>query len=147
MPELPLFNSRKRQRTEPRALHPDETLQHQLKRPKVHPTTGSQPSSAFWDGLSKTWLTKGALRELNRRNNQAVSSQPRSPYRRARRFVTENFFAQLQKSRPIVQSASEFLRHCEPGTIENIKRFARIGGPDLSDLKGVSITRCPPTLF
>jgi hypothetical protein len=148
MPELSLFNSRKRQRTESRALHLSRTSQPQLKRSKLnHPITGSQPPSAFWDNLSKTWLTRGALRELNRRNNQSASSQPRSPYRRARRPVTRNSLAELKRNRQVIQSASDFLHHCEPRTLKDIKRFARNGGPDLSDLKGVSITRYSSTLI
>lgn len=142
MPELPLFNSRKRQRTEPRALHLNETSQPQLKRPKLnHPITRSQPPSVFWDNLSKTWLTRGALRELNRRNNQSASSQPRSSYRRARRPVTRNSLAELKRNRRVIQSVSDFLHHCEPRTLKDIKRFARYGGPDLSNLKNVSIMR------
>ena len=125
MPELQLSNPRKRQRTELGALNP------------------SQPPSAFWDNLSKTWLTRGALRELNRRNNQP-SSQPRSQYRRARRPLTRDFLAEL-RNRRVNQSASDFLHHCEPQTLKEIKRFARNGGPDLSDLKDVRIMRYPPT--
>ena len=146
MPELPLSNLRKRQRTEPCALQLNGTSQPQLKRQKLnHPTTGSQPPSAFWDNLSKTWLTRGALRELNRRNNQPASNQPRSQHRRARRPVTRNFLAELKKDRRVTQSASDFLGHCESETLKDIKRFARNGGPDLSDLKGVSIMRYLPT--
>ncbi len=146
MPELLLSNPRKRQRTEQYALQPNGTSQPQLKRQKLnHPTTGSQPP-AFWDNLSKIWLTKRALRELNRRNSQPVSIQPRSRYRRARRPVTRNFLAELKRNRRrVTQSASDFLRHCEPGTSKDIKRFARNGGPDLLDLKSVSILRYPPT--
>ena len=146
MPELPLSNPRKRQRTEPCALQLNGTSQPQLKRQKLnHPTTGSQPPSAFWDNLSKTWLTRGALRELNRRNTQPALSQPRSQHRRARRPVTRNFLAELKRNHQVTQSASDYLHHCQPRTLKDIKRFARNGGPDLSDLKGVSITRYLPT--
>ena len=142
MPELPLSNPRKRQRTELCALQLNGASQPQLKRQKLnHPTTGSQPTSAFWDNLSKTWLTRGALRELNRRNSRPASSLPRSQYRRARRPVTRKFLAELKRNRRVTQSASDFLRHCELGTLKDIKQFARNGGPDLSNLRGVSITR------
>ena len=117
----------------------------QFKRQKLnHPTTGSQPS-VFWDNLSETWLTRGAVKELNRRNNQPTSSQPRSQHRRARLPVTRNFLAELKRNRRVTQSASDYLHHCGPRTLKDIKRFARNGGPDLSDLKGVSITRYPLT--
>ncbi|KAF7503146.1 hypothetical protein GJ744_004288 [Endocarpon pusillum] len=126
MPELQPSNPRKRQRTE---QHP---LQHGTSQP---PTTGSQPPAAFWDSLSKIWLTKSALREVNRRNSRP-SSPPRSQYQRARRPVTRNFLAELTRNRH-TQSASDFLHHCEPRTLIDIKRFARNGGPDLSELKGL----------
>lgn len=116
-----------------------------MKRQRLkHPTTVSQ-LPAFWDNLSKIWLTKHALKELNRRNRQPASSQPRSQYRRACQPVTRNFFAELKINRGVTQYASNFLRHCEPGTLKGLKIFARNGGPDLSDLKSVSITRCPLT--
>jgi hypothetical protein len=78
IPELQLSNLRKRQRTESRALQLSGTSQPQLKRQKLnHPTTRSQPL-AFWNNLLKIWLTKGALRELNRRNSQPALGQPHS---------------------------------------------------------------------
>lgn len=138
MPELHFSNPRKRQHTEQRALQPG-TLQPQLKRRKLdHPTTGSQPA-AFWDNLSKIWLTKNALRELSQRNSQPASSLPCSQYQRARRPVTRNFLVELKRTRRVTQSASAFLHCCEPGTLKDVKLFARYGGPDLSDLKGVSL--------
>lgn len=145
MPELELSNPRKRQRTEPCTLHLNGTSQSQLKRQRLkHPTTVSQ-LPAFWDNLSKIWLTKHALKELNRRNRQPAPSQPRSQHRRACQPVTRNVFGELKRNCGATQSASDFLRHCEPGILKELKIFARNGGPDLSDLKGVSITRCPLT--
>lgn len=139
---MPESHPRKRQRTEQYVLQLNGTFQPQLKRQKLnHPATGSQPPAAFWDNLSKIWLTECALRELNRRNSQPASSIPRSQYRQACQPVTQKFLAELKRNRRVTQSASDFLRHCEPGTLEDIKLFARYGGPDLSDLKGVSITR------
>ncbi|KAF2189960.1 hypothetical protein K469DRAFT_452169, partial [Zopfia rhizophila CBS 207.26] len=70
--------------------------------------SGSQPPPAFWDNLSKIWLTKRALRELDQRNTQAAPSPPRSPHRRARR---------------------------PPRILKDIRLFARHGGPNLSDLR------------
>lgn len=143
MPELQLAHPRKRQRMEP--LQSNGISQPQLKRLKLnYPTTRSQPP-AFWDNLSKIWLTKRALRELNRRNSQSASNQSRSQYRQARRPVTRNFLAELKETGRITQSTSDFLRHCEPETLKDIKRFARNGGPDFSDLKNVNITKYPST--
>ena len=36
----------------------------------VKPTIDYSVSPTFWDNLSKVWLTKRALRELDRRNNK-----------------------------------------------------------------------------
>ena len=143
MPESPLPNPRKRQRTEQYALQLTVTSKPQLKRQKLnHPTTRSQPPPAFWDNLSKIWLTERALRELNQRNSQPASNNiPPSQYRRPRRPVTRTFLAELKRNRRVTQSALDFLRHCGQGTLKDIKLSARYGGPDLSDLKGVSITR------
>lgn len=76
-----------------------------------------EANAAYWDSLSKLWLTRRALKELNRRNKQTASSVRTEIIRRSGR--------------------SE-----ESATLENcsspLKRFARHGGPDLRDLRGVS---------
>lgn len=142
MPESPLSNPRKRQHTEQYALQLIGASRTQLKRQKLnHPTTPSQPPPAFWDNLSKIWLTDRALRELNQRNSQPASNISLSQYRRPRRPVTRKIFAELKRNRRVTQSALDFLRNCGPGTLKDIKLSARYGGPDLSDLKGVSIMR------
>ena len=95
---------RKRQRTEadlplddPSELQPSKRLKS---RTKLH-------SAAFYDSLSKVWLTRRALKELDRRTSQANSPQrPASTPRR----VTRN-------------------------TSKQIRRFARDGGPELRDLR------------
>lgn len=57
------FNSHKRQRTK---LHsPLYALFKKQKKLHVHLTGGYIDTSAFWDSLSKIWLMKHALRELN----------------------------------------------------------------------------------
>jgi hypothetical protein len=119
MPEPRLSNPRKRQRLEQHPLQPDGTSQPLLKRQKrSHPTSGYQPPAAFWDNLSKIWLTKRALREFDRRNSQLAPSPPRSLYRRPHGPVTRR-------------------------TLKDIKRIASDGGPDLSDLRGVCVSRIP----
>jgi hypothetical protein len=138
MLELQPSNPRKRQRAEYCPLQQRGTSQPQSKRQKLnYHFTGSLPPT-FWDNLSKIWLTKSALRELNRRNNKAASRPPRPQYRQVRGPVTRNFLAKL-RNRQATQSAADFLRHCESSTLKDIKLFARHGGPDLSDLKGVRI--------
>jgi hypothetical protein len=45
------------------------------KKQKINYPSGSQLPAAFWDGLTKLWLTSNALRELDRRNS-LQSQQP-----------------------------------------------------------------------
>lgn len=140
MLEVRLSNPRKRQRSEHRPHQLSNVLQRQSKRQKLnHHSTKSQSSSAFWDNLSKIWLTKHALRELDRRNSQSNSVSPRSPHPRVHRPITRRALAELKKSRQTTQSATEFLRHCAPRCLKDINISARHGGPDLSDLKGVGL--------
>jgi hypothetical protein len=59
----------------------------------------SPPSSDFWDSLSKIWLTKYALRELDQRNAKALlhsTSLARHP--QVRRPVTRSVVAASKKS-------------------------------------------------
>ena len=65
--------------------------QHQLKRQKL-----SQLTSAHWDNLSKVWLTKDALEELDRRNDIQARSHP-STYQGCRRPLTRSFHTELKK--------------------------------------------------
>lgn len=78
-------------------------------------------------------LTRDALRELNRRNKEAARSAPDSMPKRPGSPVP----------RP---PAAADLSACSTSDLE---RFARHGGPDLSDLKGVSTLPCArsPRLF
>ncbi|KAF2182612.1 hypothetical protein K469DRAFT_585737 [Zopfia rhizophila CBS 207.26] len=136
MPEPHLFKQRKRQRPEQRPSQPNETSQPVSKKQKVGHPSGLQPPAAFWDNLSKIWLTKRALRELDRRNTQPAPNPPHSSYRRLHRPVTRRALAELKKSWHPIQPATDFLSHCTSKRLEDIKLFARHGGPDLSDLKG-----------
>ncbi|MCJ1423861.1 hypothetical protein MMC29_001746 [Sticta canariensis] len=74
-----------------------------------------EANTTYWDSLSKLWLTRRALKELNRRNRQTVSPVRSGIIRRPDRSG-------------------------EPAALENcssqVKRFARQGGPDLRDLRG-----------
>jgi hypothetical protein len=134
-----ISNPRKRQRTE---LQPKGASQPQSKRQKlIHHCTESQLPPAFWDNLSKIWLTKNALRELDRRNSQLAPSSPRSPRRRFHRPVTRRALAEREKNCLPAPSAANFLRHCGLRCLKDIKLSARRGGPDLADLRGVCISR------
>ncbi|KAF2803001.1 uncharacterized protein BDZ99DRAFT_178900 [Mytilinidion resinicola] len=133
MPEQQLSSSRKRQRSE--RPQPIEMLQPASKKQRFSHPSGSQPPAAFWDKLSKIWLTKRALRELDRRNARASPNPPRSPYRRVHRPATRNFLAQSKRNRQTLQHTADYLRCCNPRTLKDVKLFSRHGGPDLSDLR------------
>ncbi|KAF2872951.1 hypothetical protein BDV95DRAFT_627773 [Massariosphaeria phaeospora] len=132
MHERQLLSSRKRQRSEP--SQPDKTSQPISKKQRLDRRSGFQTPAAFWDNLSKVWLTKRALRELDRRNSQAPPNPP-SPQQRARRPVTRNFLAESKRSHQAAQYTADYLCNCGPKILTDIKLFARHGGPDLSDLR------------
>ncbi|EED19327.1 conserved hypothetical protein [Talaromyces stipitatus ATCC 10500] len=95
-----------RSRRRPRPLQ-DSTPKEVYKKQKVeHP---SQLPPSFWDNLSEVWLTRNALRELDRRNTQA----------------TANASTKLQFLWPVTRNE-----------LMAVQRFARQGGPDLSGLRG-----------
>jgi hypothetical protein len=76
-----------------------------------------QSRIAEWDGLSKIWLTYRALRELDWRNKRASKDGK----------VTEGDRPSSGLSIP-------------KDSLLDLSRFARGGGPDLQDLRGVSTT-------
>ncbi|KAM3065768.1 hypothetical protein ACMFMG_010006 [Clarireedia jacksonii] len=128
MSEEQLSNPRKRQRTEQNPLPSPPSS----KRQKLQHHEHVEPPE-FWDSLSKVWLTKRALRELNRRSTVLRSSRFQ-----ARRPITRNFRAKQHKNAHKHISAAGFLRRCSPRRSKDVERFARRGGPDLSDLIGYS---------
>ncbi|KAL9115158.1 MAG: hypothetical protein Q9227_000952 [Pyrenula ochraceoflavens] len=93
--------------------------------------TDSQPPSEYWNSLSKIWLTKRALKELNRRNNKPNECPP--PHRRTHQPLTRSLLAKRAKGQ---WSASKILKGFSKDDLEQIKRFSRLGGPDTSDLRG-----------
>lgn len=95
----------------------DEPSLQSAKKQKLSPPAPSQSPSGFWDNLSRVWLTRNALRELDRRNSQ-------------RTIVGEE---DLLVRRP----ANDFLHYCSPQQLREIKRYARRGGPDLCEIRGV----------
>lgn len=68
--------------------------------------------TAFWDSLSQVSLTRHALKEHNRRNRSAAELYTPAP-----------------------EKPSDLGK----GVGDHIKRFARHGGPNLGDLRGVSM--------
>ena len=132
MSKAQLLNPRKRQRTEQHSLPspPSSKRQNKLSHHSLEPP-------AFWDGLSKIWLTKRALRELDRRNAKPL---PPSSYRPACRPITRAFQAKQKNIRQRISTAN-FLCHCTPSRLKDVKRFARCGGPDLSDIINICTAR------
>jgi hypothetical protein len=104
--------------------------------PEIDPTADSSPpyeppwkkagfrsaeeaNVAFWNNLSKVPLCPRALKEFDRRNSLAASS-------------TYEPVAWMDSPDP--QSSPTALKSC---STQLLKRFARRGGPDLHDLRGV----------
>lgn len=141
MPEPQLSNPRKRLHSEQCLPQVRESSQPLSKRQKLDHPRGARPPAAFWDNLSKIWLTERALKELDWRNTQPAPNSHRSPYRRSHRPVTRHAVAEW-KNKEENQPATDFLTRCSTGRLEDIKLLARHGGPDLSDLRGVRIARC-----
>ena len=137
MSEAQLCNPRKRRNPERLTPQQNKTLQHVSKRQKSSHPNGSQFPPAFWDNLSKISLTKRALEELDRRNTQAALNS-RPPHPRSHRSITRRVPAELKKSSQPLTPVVKYLCHCGTRDLENIKQIARHGGPDLSDIRGVS---------
>ena len=122
--ELEPPSTRKRQRSD--RSDRDEGLQKKQKAPS--PAT-------FWDNLSKIWLTKRALKELDRRNKASVQ-HPSQSLRRQRPATRDS-----RRNSRSIQPATDYCSYCGPGTLRDIKAFARHGGPDLSGLRSVCASK------
>lgn len=104
----------------------ENTAKPRAKRQKIDSRGAEiEANSAYWDNLSRIWLTKQALRELDRRN------QSRATFPRA--CVTQRI------NNHIISSVEEFYDSCDTYDLKNLKILAKKGGPDLSDLKGVRV--------
>lgn len=90
-------------RVDPSELQPSKRLKSSI---KLH-------SAEFYDSLFKVWLTRRALKELNRRTSQVNS---------------------LQQPPPRVDP-----EETSPEETSKQRRFARHGGPELCDLRGVRL--------
>ncbi|TAQ84952.1 hypothetical protein B7494_g6724 [Chlorociboria aeruginascens] len=85
------------------------------------------------DNLSKIWLTKRALRELNQTKKQHRECLP---YPRTHWPVTRNFLAVWKRDHP---SGSDILDSCTAEALKHIGHLARHGGLDVSDLRGAGV--------
>ena len=111
-----------------------KTSQQVSKKQKVNPPRCSQSPSAFWDNLSKVWLTRNALRELDRRNNR---QEQRGLHHGLIREPLTRSGLEKEEDWLVYQPTTDFLHHCSPQHLKDIQRYARLGGPDLSEIRGV----------
>ena len=97
---------------------PSKNSVHSCKRRKNCVTVTT--SRKFWDNLSKQYLTKNALQELDDRNTRG--KQPGYP---------------IQHATEITAPVDQYLRECTLTHLRDIERFAQSGNIDLIDLRGV----------
>ncbi|CEJ79842.1 hypothetical protein VHEMI00057 [[Torrubiella] hemipterigena] len=97
-----------------------QTLDHSVKQQKLaHP---SSPPPIFWDRLSEIPLTRNALRESDRRRALQTPCDPATDQDPAQRVARNGTSCVLPLDIP-----------------QQIKHFAKRGGPDLSKLRGYPI--------
>lgn len=123
-------NPRKRTSLE-QPLHLTEASEVPPKRRKILHPSGSRPPAEFWNNLTKIWLTRRALEELDGRNTGKQDG----------RRVTRRSVAEWEKDQAPARSAESVLVDLTPKGLKDLKAVARHGGADLSDLKGVCITQ------
>lgn len=88
-----------------------------------------QQRTEWWDTLSKVWLTRRALRELDRRNR--ISRRRRADRRTSSPSNVDKRGIRKSRNRPADNQT-------EKQKLSNdVKRFARQGGPSLSELRNV----------
>ncbi|KAL7810163.1 hypothetical protein V8C26DRAFT_438128, partial [Trichoderma gracile] len=119
----------------PSRKRPSEASQETLSSSKRHrPHYPSIIPSRFWDNLSRVPLTRSALRELNRREEErqinADEEQPR--FQRIIRTTRSS----LSQENYHQQSADQILHQFSPARLKKVRRFSSHGGPDLRDLVG-----------
>ncbi|KAF2452840.1 hypothetical protein BDY21DRAFT_293988 [Lineolata rhizophorae] len=117
---------------------PSEATQPEPKRRELgHHPNDVAPPAHYLDNLSKIWLTKEALTELDRRTRKVVSSSKSRPNPQRRRPLTRGFHRELNRNiRSTSTPASEFVKRCSLESLRRVKLSARQGGPDLLDLRG-----------
>lgn len=128
------LRGQKRQRGAIEQEHSKTATQHPPWKNAKRPLQSQQETTtAYWDSLSKLWLTRRALSELDRRNRQRASS--------VRTTVAGR--GNLRDAKGVRQRKKKPKKTTEQGVLKNpskqLKRFARHGGPDLRDLGGVSL--------
>jgi hypothetical protein len=94
------------------------------KRSRTDTRSETHHRPTFWDRLSEVKLTKRAWVELNRQSSDS-SPPPTHTVQFYTRRLSLNEFARL--------------KHFSPDEAARLKCLARLGGPDLRDLAGVSV--------
>ncbi|KAH6888059.1 hypothetical protein B0T10DRAFT_460707 [Thelonectria olida] len=101
----------------------------QVKKQKLsHPDF---PPPSYFDNLPETYLTRFVLWEFDRRNAEARRPSNQTPQRT--RPNTRLAVAQWKDRHP---SAERLIEQCSSETLEQIRRYAMHGGPNLTDLRG-----------
>ena len=116
MPSPPPYNPRKRQRAEPTQL--EKASQPIAKRQRAECDSGWRASAAYWENVSKVWLTKRALEELDRRT---LSARPSRRSHRAHRLDTERSAADSRDAPRNAQYILDPLSGCSARTARRIK--------------------------
>ena len=94
----------------------DPTSQPFRKRAKRRHQSQQKTRTAYYDSLSKQWLTPDALRELDQRNKAWTTA-----------------------ARPTIASGIDLGDELQKSPSKQLKIFSRHGGPDLCDLRAVSL--------
>lgn len=89
--------------------------------PGLQPHMLTPPLESFWDSIPRPFLTSHALKELNRRNSKHTHKADGSP--RCYGIDVGD-----------IATSHQLLKGIDP----ELQRFARHGGPDLVDTRGVS---------
>ena len=98
--------------------------------------SAEEANTAFWDNVSKVPLFPGALKEFDRRNSLAVGSSIKSAPRSTRRSTRSTARRAALVDQLVCQNSS-----ASGDCAAQLKRFARRGGPDLHNLRGVLMTQ------
>ena len=136
-------NSRKRQRSDQHPFEAEgEAVQTASKKHKaVHTPDPSQPAT-HQDSPSPILLKRDALKALQRQIAQAAR-ESRANQRTPRR-VTRLAVAEWQRRHPPLKPACTYTENCRYEQYRALQSFARHGGPDLWNLRGVWISNAPP---
>jgi hypothetical protein len=124
---MPQAGQSKRRRVESGSQSDNSCSRKKLK--LDHASSNFCYPSHFFDNLSHIFLTKDALREFDRRNSRPC---PKSHVQN-RRLVTRGYSAlKRRRGKPDIETTLVL-----PKPTNAHKLYARQGGPDLQDLRGV----------